>query len=99
MTLIGVTLSTLAITMLMEIPTFDPTASTYHSGTVLSVLWSVGLLAWALRATRSNRSRFGIATIFGIMTVLAIGFVNVFAAMAIVCLAIVCLAMVFDVGV
>lgn len=95
LSLLGVGLSTTACVFVMEQPAFDPTGfNTYHTGSVLSVLWSIGLLVWALRAVRSHQSRFGMMTIITITTVLAIGFVNIFVAMMIVCL-----AMVFDVGV
>lgn len=72
--------------ILMEVPSLDPTrASRLHTGTVLSSVWCIGLLSWALRATRSNQSRFTVRTLLVITTIVAVGFVNVFVAMAVVC--------------
>jgi hypothetical protein len=88
---LGVFLTAIA----MESRWLDPTRSNpFHTGAVLSVLWSAGLLSWALRATRSHQSRFGLSTIFGITLIVAIGFANIFVAIAIVCC-----AMTLDVGV
>ena len=75
----------------MELPSLDPTrGNRYHTGTVLPVIWTIGLLSWALRATRSHQSRFTVTALLAITTVIAIGFVNVFASMVIVGYAMAC---------
>lgn len=75
----GVLLLTAIAAMLMELPVFDPKRpNPFRTGFVLLVLWCAGLLAWALRATRSHRSQFGISTILILMTVCALGFTHIF---------------------
>ena len=89
--LLGVGLSAFVIGLPSSGPRgFNP----FRNGRVLSVLWCAGLLSWTLRATRSHESRFGMKTILAITTVIAIGLVNVFVAMSIICWAII-----FDFGV
>lgn len=78
-------LGTVAATLLMEYPSFDPThGNPYHTGAVLSIVWSVGILSWALRVTRSHKSRFTVKTLLLVISVIAVGLVNIFAGMVIV---------------
>ena len=89
--LAGVGLSALV----MELPSLGPRGvNPFCNGAVLSVLWCAGLLSWALRATRSRQSRFGMKTILVVMSVIAIGLANVFAALSILCW-----TMILDLGV
>ena len=84
-------LGTAVFAVLMQIPSFDPTGGNrYHTGTMMSVLWCVGLLSWGLRVTRSHQSRFTIRVLLSITTVIAIGCVNIFVALIIVCCAMAC---------
>jgi len=88
----GVLLLTIIAALLMELPMFDPRH--LWTGAVLAVLWSVGLLAWGLRATRSHRSQFRISTILILMTFCALGFANI-----LIPIVAVLVAMIADLGV
>ena len=84
--------------LIMEMPSLGPLrVNPFSDGAIMSVLWCVGLLVWALRATRSHQSRFGLKTLLVIMSAVAIGLVNAIGTMLIMSL--VCWAMIFDFGV
>ena len=64
---------------------------------IMSVLWCVGILVWALRVTRSHQSRFGLKTLLVITSAIAIGLINPIGTM--LTMSLVFLAMIFDFGV
>ena len=66
-------------------------------GAVISVLWCVGLLVWALRVTRSHQSRFGLKTLLVVTSAIAIGLLNPIGTM--LTMSLVFMAMIFDFGV
>lgn len=84
--------------LIMEMPSLGPLrVNPFSHGAIMSVLWCVGLLVWALRATRSHQSRFGLKTLLVITSAIAIGFVNPIGTM--LTMSLVFLAMIFDFGV
>lgn len=83
---------------IMDMPSFGPLrVNPLSHGAIMSVLWCVGILVWALRVTRSHQSRFGLKTLLVITSAIAIGLLNPIGTM--LTMSLVFVAMVFDFGV